>query len=88
MKIFHSFDTSLRKKKFKEHQNKWGIENVLCFGKSRLYRIVKVIIPLLFLIVVSFILVTLFDAWVGETYLIYFIFIVIIADFFLIMPIL
>ncbi|MFA7298104.1 MAG: PH domain-containing protein [Candidatus Absconditabacterales bacterium] len=45
MKIFSNFDTKLRQKTFEEYQAKYGVENVLCFGRSRLYQIYKIILP-------------------------------------------
>ena len=41
MKIFSNFDTKLREKTFIEYKEKYGKENVLCFGRSKLYRRVK-----------------------------------------------
>jgi len=50
MRIFSNFDTRLRKKTFNEYQESYGIENVLCFWRSRLYWAWKVILPLTFII--------------------------------------
>lgn len=41
MKIFSNFDTKLREKTFAEYKEKYGDENVLCFGRSKLYRRIK-----------------------------------------------
>lgn len=50
MKIFSNFDTTLRAKTFLEYQTQHGVDNVLCFGRSRLYALIKVILPLLILL--------------------------------------
>ena len=52
MQIFSNFDTKLRQKTLEEYQEKYGIDNVLCFWRSSLYQIYKVIFP--FLVVVLF----------------------------------
>ena len=52
MKIFSNFDTGLKQRIFSEYQVAHGNENVLCFGRSMLYRIYKVVFP--FLLVVLF----------------------------------
>ena len=57
MKIFSNFDTKLRQTTFKEYQDKFGVENVLCFWRSKLYQIYKIILP--FLAVSSFTLLVL-----------------------------
>lgn len=41
MKIFSNFDTKLRQNTFEDYQQKYGVENVLCFWRSRLYRWIK-----------------------------------------------
>jgi len=53
MKIFSNFDTKLREKTFSEYQNTYGIWNVLCFWRSRLYHIVKVALPFTFLLLIT-----------------------------------
>lgn len=50
MKIFTNFDTGLRQTTFEEYQSKYGIENVLCFWRSKLYQMYKVILPFLLLL--------------------------------------
>lgn len=53
MKIFSNFDTTLRQQTFEEYQQTYGLENVLCFWRSRLYYMIKVALPVFFLIVWS-----------------------------------
>ncbi len=50
MRIFSNFDTKLREQTFQEYQSKYGVDNVLCFWRSRLYQVYKVIFPLLSLV--------------------------------------
>lgn len=47
MKIFSNFDTKLRQKTFEEYQESYGVDNVLCFWRSQLYLIYRVIFPLI-----------------------------------------
>lgn len=88
MKLFHSFDTSFRKDKIKEYQNKYGVDNVLSFGRSRLYWIIKVVLPFVFLLMMSFFVVILFGESISKGYIEYVVIVVIIIDIFLIFPIL
>jgi len=53
MKIFSNFDTKLRQKTFEEYQESYGIDNVICFGRSRLYRIYKVVLPTISLLAIT-----------------------------------
>jgi len=45
MKIFSNFDTTLRRKALEEYQWEYGIDNVLCFWRSILYKFYKVALP-------------------------------------------
>lgn len=47
MKIFSNFDTALRQTTFEEYQIKYGIDNVICFWRSKLYEFYRVIFPFL-----------------------------------------
>jgi hypothetical protein len=53
MKIFSNFDTKLRARKYDEYIQQYGEGNVTCFGRSRLYRLVKILLPSVFIIVAS-----------------------------------
>lgn len=53
MRLFSNFDTKLRQRRFTEYQEQYGKENVLCFGRSTLYRVYKFLLPLLFVIIFS-----------------------------------
>lgn len=53
MKIFSNFDTDLRQKTFEEYQQNYGVENVLCFWRSKLYRVYKVVFPSVFVVVLT-----------------------------------
>lgn len=53
MRLFSNFDTKLRQRRFTEYQEQYGKENVLCFGRSTLYRVYKFLLPLLFIIIFS-----------------------------------
>ena len=68
MKIFSNFDTNLRQTKFAEYQKEYGVDNVLCFGRSRLYWWIKVFLPTLFLIGVSILILILFTNRLGNNY--------------------
>jgi hypothetical protein len=47
MKIFSSFDTKLRQRTFKEHQNQYGVDKVVLLNKSWLFLFEKVFPKLL-----------------------------------------
>ena len=68
MKIFSNFDTKLRQKTFEEYQEKCGPENVLCFWRSRLYRLYKVVFPLLFLTSFAALVLVFFYGRLGGDY--------------------
>ncbi|HMS90772.1 MAG TPA: hypothetical protein PKC87_00995 [Candidatus Absconditabacterales bacterium] len=53
MKIFSNFNTDLRQRTFEEYQIKYGIDKVLCFGRSRLYQFYRVIFPLIGLLLLT-----------------------------------
>ena len=68
MKIFSNFDTKLRRNAFQEYQENYGIENVLCFGRSKLYRIIKVFLPLSFLVLLAVLGLVFFYRRLGGDY--------------------
>ncbi|MEI6773647.1 MAG: hypothetical protein WCL18_02220 [bacterium] len=43
----------MRQKTFEEYQESYGIDNVICFGRSRLYRIYKVVLPTISLLAIT-----------------------------------
>ena len=53
MRLFSNFDTKLRQRRFTEYQEQYGKENVLCFGRSTLYRVYKFLLPFFFVIIFS-----------------------------------
>ena len=71
MRIFSNFDTKLRQKTFEEYQWKYGAENVLCFWRSRLYRIYKVVFPLLILALFATLVLIFFYKRLGGDYFVY-----------------
>lgn len=85
MKIFSNFDSTLRQKTFVEYQESYGADNVLCFGRSKLYRIYKVILPLLLVAAVCiFALIFLAKRLDGEYLGYIFILLFIFAAFFIV----
>lgn len=68
MKVFSNFDTKLRQKKFLEYQQEYWVDNVLCFGRSKLYRWIKVFLPTFFIIWLSALLLIFFYRWLGADY--------------------
>lgn len=49
MRIFSNFDTNIKAKTVNEYAAQYGSQNVLCFGRSKLYRFLKIFSPFLFL---------------------------------------
>ncbi len=85
MKIFSNFDTSLKKRVLKEYQDKYGVENVLCFWRSRLYRAYKFFVPFVLLSLSTLFLWIFFYEWLGDPYYWYgFLFLFVIFIVFLI----
>lgn len=68
MKIFSNFDTNLRQKTFQEYQQNYGVENVLCFGRSNLYFLVKCLGPFLLYTVLAIFALMFFYNWMGNSY--------------------
>lgn len=55
MKIFSNFDTKLKQKELEKYKQEFWTENIILIWKSRLFKLLKIIIPLTFLL--------LFIAW-------------------------
>lgn len=80
MRIFSNFDTNLRQNKSLEYQQEYGADNVSCFGRSMLYRWLKVFFPTIFLIAGSVFLVMLFTGRFGQNYFVTVLIIILIFD--------
>ncbi|EKD25573.1 MAG: hypothetical protein ACD_80C00013G0003 [uncultured bacterium (gcode 4)] len=87
MRIFSNFDTKLRQKTFQEYQQKYGHENVICFWRSKLYRMYKVISPLLGVILFTILGLMFFYRWLHGDYFNYIIAIILIADIMFLFPV-
>lgn len=88
MRIFSNFDTKLRQKTFQEYQKKYGQENVLCFWRSRLYHIYKVIFPLSGIALFTIFGLIFFYRWLGGDYFNYIIIAFLIIDIAFLFPVL
>ncbi len=71
MKIFSNFNTGLRQKTFEEYQIKYGIDNVLCFWRSKLYRFYRFFFPLLGLLLLTVLGLMFFYRRLDGEYFIY-----------------
>ena len=87
MKIFSNFDTKLRQKIFEEYKQHHGVDNVLCFWRSQLYKYYKVIMPLVGLILFTLLVFVFFYQWLDGTYFGYIVTAVIIVDIVFLFPI-
>ena len=65
MRIFSNFDTNIRKLKLKEYQDKYKPENVISFGRSKLYWVVKVFLPTIAITIISVFVLLWFYTWLG-----------------------
>ena len=88
MKIFSNFDTTLRRETFETYKQSYGEENVICFGRSRLYRVYKIIIPFLSVVAFTVLVVVFFRNRFNGDYFTYILIIVIIIDAMLLLPLL
>lgn len=61
MKIFSNFDTNIRSQMLQQYQAEFWEANVLCFGRSRLYFLLKVFFPTIFIVAVVLLLCYLFS---------------------------
>lgn len=67
MKIFSNFDTEIRKNTIEQHSIKYWRENILCFGRSRLYFYVKIFFPFVFvLLLASWAIIGLYFLFEGD----------------------
>lgn len=84
MRIFSNFDTRLRQKTFDEYKENYGPDNVLCFWRSILYRIYKVVSPLTVIILFATFGLIFFYQWLNGNYFTYIIiaFVIICTVFF------
>lgn len=87
MKIFSNFDTTLRQKTFMEYKKKHGIDNVICFGRSRLYQFYRVVFPFLALSLFTIFGFTFFYRRLDSTYSTYIIIVIAIIDIMFLFPI-
>ncbi len=86
MRIFSNFDTKLRERRFKEYEAKYGIGNVLCFWRSKLYRAYKFLLPLIFVIVFSILSLFFMYRWLDGEYFGYILVSVFIIDLVFFIP--
>lgn len=87
MKIFSNFDTKLRETTFLEYQERYGIDNVLCFWRSKLYHIIKVAIPFTLLLFITVFGLIFFYKWLGGDYFTYLLTAIIIINIVFIFPV-
>ncbi len=87
MRIFSNFDTNLRKNMFAEYQQRYGIENVLCFWRSKLYYIIKVFVPFMTLLLITVFGLIFFYKWLGGDYFAYILTSIIIIDVVFLFPV-
>ncbi|MCX6823748.1 MAG: PH domain-containing protein [candidate division SR1 bacterium] len=87
MKIFSNFDTNLRNKTFAGYQDHYGVDNVLCFGRSKLYQIYKIIFPLLSTILLTILGLVFFYNWLDGTYFGYIVTAIVIIDIVFLFPV-
>lgn len=87
MKIFSNFDTKLRQKTLEEYQDSYGIDNVICFGRSRLYRIYKVVIPTTLLLAITVLGLIFFYQRLDGGYFAYIVLAIIIVDIVFFFPV-
>lgn len=87
MKIFSNFDTNLRQKTFEEYKKNYGIDNVLCFWRSKLYYMVKVLFPVIFLVLFCALSLLFFYKRLDGWYLVYILIILLIVASFFVGPV-
>jgi hypothetical protein len=87
MRIFSSFDTGLRQRTLEEYQQMYGIDNVLCFWRSQLYKIYKVILPLIGLSLFTVLGLMFFYQRLNGSYFDYIVIAIIIMDLVFLFPI-
>lgn len=87
MRIFSNFDTALRQTTFIEYQEKYGIDNVICFWRSRLYEFYRVIFPLLGLLLFTIFGFMFFYRRLSGDYSSYIVIVIAIVDIMFLFPI-
>lgn len=87
MRIFSNFDTRLRQKTYAEYKGEYGADNVICFGRSFLYEIYKVIIPFMLIVLFTFLWLTFFYERLNGDYFIYIIVAIVIIDIVFLFPV-
>lgn len=87
MKIFSNFDTKLRETTFLEYQERYGVDNVLCFWRSKLYYIIKVALPFILLLFITIFGLIFFYKWLGGDYFAYLLTAIIIINIVFIFPV-
>ena len=87
MKIFSNFDTDLRPTKFAEYQQEYWFDNVLCFGRSKLYRRLKVFLPMILLIGWSIALVIAFTHRIWQSAFLTILIVILVIDIVSLFPI-
>ncbi len=80
MKIFSNFDTQLRQKTYQEYQEKYGIDNVICFWRSKIYYMYKFAVPFFFFLLINILWIIFFYDWTGGSYFVYFLIAILIFD--------
>ncbi len=86
MRIFSNFDTKIRYTSFEEHAARYGRENVLCFWRSRLYWVIKIFFPLLFLLLLCVWVVVVFYYVFDGDYLLFFSLATFVLSLFFLIP--
>ncbi len=73
MKLFSNFDTKKKENILKYYQNEFGNSNVLIIQKSKLYRLIRIFLPLMWYLISELIIVLLSIQFVSHKYFLYFI---------------
>jgi hypothetical protein len=87
MRIFSNFDTKIRTKAVDEQIVRYGRENVICFGRSRLYWALKIFLPMVFLIAFWLGIIALFYYVFDSEYLLFFCIAIGVLSLFFFVPI-
>jgi len=87
MKIFSNFDTKLRQIIFEEYQVQYGVGNVLCFWRSKLYYFIKVAFPFVFLLIANIGVLIFFHKRLWGDYFSYILVSLLIIDIVFLFPI-
>lgn len=87
MKIFSNFDTKLRETTFLEYQERYDVDNVLCFWRSKLYYIIKFVLPFILLLFITIFGLIFFYKWLGGDYFAYLLTAIIIINIVFIFPV-